>query len=309
MESRESITSRGRTSLISVVPFAYEEGSITTRASGGPTLSYQLSLPPNAKAALLLVHGYGEHGGRYRQIVQRWAKRGIATGILDLRGHGWSAGTRGHCDRFAEFHDDVDDLHAVLREHVRDLPLFGFGHSFGGPSSPRMPSRGRTCSRASCSRPRTSASRCRCRGRRRPSVELASKLYPKLAVPTGLSGADLTHDETLARLYDHDPLVNKAATARWFTETVAAQKDLLRSRGPAEVPVLCIAAGADRVVSTATARTVFNRFASTDKTFDERVGLYHEILNEPDAGSRSRTRWPTGSSRTPEQLTGPTNAL
>lgn len=284
MQSRESLTSRGRTSRISIEPYAYEEGSISTRASGAPTLSYQLSLPANAKAALVLVHGYGEHGGRYRATVQRWAKRGIACGVLDLRGHGWSAGTRGHCDRFADFHDDVDDLLAVMREHVRDIPLFGFGHSFGG-----LVITTHALSRPSIFKGLVLSSpyfglAMQVAKLKQSVGEFASKLYPKLAIPTGLSGSDLTHDETLARLYDHDPLVNKNATARWFTETVAAQKDLLARAAQLKLPVLCIAAGADRVVSAPAARAVFERFSSTDKTFDERVGLYHEILNEPDAG-------------------------
>ena len=64
MQSRESLTSRGRASRISLEPFAYEEGSITERANGAPTLSYQLSLPPNAKAAVERVQGYGQHRRR-----------------------------------------------------------------------------------------------------------------------------------------------------------------------------------------------------------------------------------------------------
>lgn len=284
MQSRESLTSRGRTSRVSIEPFAYEEGSITKRASDAPTLSYQLSLPADPKAAVLLVHGYGEHGGRYRATVQRWAKRGIATGILDLRGHGWSAGARGHCDRFTDFHDDVDDLLAVMREHVRDLPLFGFGHSFGG-----LVITTHALSRPSIFKGLVLSSPYFGLALQVPKAkktvgELASRILPKLSVPTGLSGADLTHDETLAKLYDHDPLVNKVATARWFTETVAAQKDLLARAAQLKLPVLLVAAGADRVVSTPAARAVFERFGSSDKTFDERVGLYHEILNEPDAG-------------------------
>jgi alpha-beta hydrolase superfamily lysophospholipase len=284
MESRESLTSRGRSSRISLDPFAYEEGSISKRASDAPTISYQLSLPPDAKAALVLVHGYGEHGGRYRQTVQRWAKQGIAVGVLDLRGHGWSAGTRGHCDRFSDYHDDVDDLLAVMRDHVRDLPMFGFGHSFGGlVITTHALSRPSIFTGLVLSSPYFGLA-LQVPKAKKAVGELASKVYPKLSIPTGLHGSDLTHDETIARLYDHDPLINKNATARWFTETVAAQKDLLARAAQLKAPVLCVSAGADRVVSTPAARAVFERFGSEDKTFDERVGLYHEILNEPDAG-------------------------
>jgi lysophospholipase len=281
-EPRESITSRGRSSRISIEPYSYEEGSITERAGGGPTLSYQLSVPPNAKAALLLCHGYGEHGGRYRRVVQRWASKGIACGVLDLRGHGWSAGVRGHCERFADYHDDLDDLLAVMRDHVTDVPLFGFGHSFGG-----LIITSHALSKPSIYRGLVLSSPFfgftgMIPAAKKTIGELASRLYPTLAVPTGLSGADVTHDEMLGRQYDHDPLVNKNATARWYTETGAAQKDLLARAAQLKLPVLVIAAGADRVVSTPAARAVFDRFGSTDKTFEERAGLYHEILNEPD---------------------------
>lgn len=285
MESRESITSLGRSSRISIEPFAYEEGSISQRNSGAPTLSYQLSLPPNPKAALLLCHGYGEHGGRYRRIVQGWAKKGIACGVLDLRGHGWSEGVRGHCNKFSDYHDDLNDALSVLREHVSDVPLFGFGHSFGGLivtthalSHPSL-YKGLVLSSPFFGFSGAIPAAKKALG------ELASRLYPTLGVPTGLTGADVTHDETIGRLYDHDPLVNKVATARWYTETGIAQKDLLARAAELKMPVLLVAAGADRVVSTPAAHTVFERFASTDKTFDERVGLYHEILNEPEAGA------------------------
>ncbi len=276
------MTSRGRTSRISIEPYSYEEGSISERAGGGPTLSYQLSMPPQPKAAVLLCHGYGEHGGRYRRVVQRWAGKGLACGVLDLRGHGWSAGRRGHCERFTDYHDDLDDLLAVLRDHVHDVPLFGFGHSFGGlVLTTHALSRPSTYRGLVLSSPFFGLSG-HVPAAKKALGEVASRIYPTLAVPTGLTGADVTHDETIARLYDHDPLVNKDATARWYTETTAAQKDLLARAAQLKLPVLLVAAGADRVVSTPAARAVFDRFSSADKTFDERVGLYHEILNEPD---------------------------
>lgn len=283
MQARDSVTSKGRTSRISLEPFAYEEGSITSRAAGAPTLSYQLSVPRDAKAVLLMVHGYAEHGGRYRRVVQQWARRGIAAGLIDLRGHGWSAGVRGHCERFTDFHDDVDDLLAILRERVPDLPLFGFGHSFGG-----LVITTHAISRPSIFRGLVLSSpfyglALQVPEAKKVAGKLASRLLPTLGVPSGLTGADVTHDEAIARLYDNDPLIFKNATARWFTETEAAQKDLLARAPQLRMPVLLVAAGADRVVSTPIARSVFERFGSADKTFDERPGLFHEILNEPDA--------------------------
>lgn len=287
MQARESVSSpsqQRRSTRISMEPYAYEEGSIGTRASGAPTLSYALTLPPEAKAAVVVAHGYAEHAGRYRNVLQRWAKKGLAAAILDFRGHGWSQGARGHVDRFSDYHDDVDDLLAVFRERIGDLPLFGFGHSNGG-----LIITTHALSRPSIFRGLALTSpyfglALQVPEAKRMLGEVASRLYPQLGVPSGLSGKDLTHDEVLARLYDIDPLINKLATARWFTEAQAAQKDLLARAPQLKMPVLLIAAGADKVASTPAARAVFERFGSPDKTFEERAGLFHEVLNEPKAG-------------------------
>ena len=281
---RESMTSIGRVSRISVQPFTYEEGSLDKRAGGAPTLAYQLSLPENAKAAVLVVHGYGEHGGRYRRVIERWAREELASAVVDLRGHGWSAGTRGHCDHFREYLEDVTDMIAVMREHLPKTPLFLFGHSFGGliVASYALSHPGDFQGMVLSSpyfglamdvpKSKTTLGR------------IASRVFPRLALPTGLQGKDLTHDETIARQYDNDPLVNKGATARWYTEAVTAQRDLLARASQLKLPVLCVHGGADRVASASASRAVFDRLGSTDKTFDERVGLYHEVLNEPKAG-------------------------
>src|SRR5262249_27839687 len=120
--------------------------------------------------------------------------------------------------------------------------------------------------------------------------KVASRVYGKFAMPAGLTGADMTHDEAIARAYEADPLVNKNATARWFTETSSAQRDLLARAPQVTLPLLCVAAGADKVASTTTARAVFDRLGSTDKQFEERPGLAHEVLNEPKDGDEIADR-------------------
>ena len=281
---RDSINSTGRTSRISMQPFTYEEGSLSQRASGAPTLAYQLSLPPDAEAAVLVLHGYGEHGGRYRRIVERWARKKLASAVVDLRGHGWSAGTRGHCERFSDYLEDAADMLATFRDRVPSVPMFLFGHSFGGLVAGHLalslpgafkgivlssPFFGLTLEVPAI---------------KRMAGEFASRIFPSFSMPTGLAGKDVTHDETIARQYDADPLVNKVATARWYTESIAAQRDLLARAPQLKAPMLVVQAGADRVASASAARAVFDRFGSVDKRFDERTGLYHEVLNEPNVG-------------------------
>ncbi len=109
---------------------------------------------------------------------------------------------------------------------------------------------------------------------------LASRLVPTFAQPTGIRGADLTHDEVRAKAYEVDPLVFKSATARWFTESSAAQDGAIQRAPSLSMPLLLIIGGADPVVSVARARAFFDAAGSKDKTWDERPGLRHEILNE-----------------------------
>src|SRR2546428_12675153 len=59
-----------------------------------------------ARADVLVVHGYFEHGGRYAELASAFADAGLATTAGDLRGHGVSAGRRGHISRFDQYLDD-----------------------------------------------------------------------------------------------------------------------------------------------------------------------------------------------------------
>ncbi len=56
-----------------------------------------------AKASLLLVHGLGEHSGRYDSFIKRAHKMGLDVHCIDLRGHGRSTGVRGHVDSFSQY--------------------------------------------------------------------------------------------------------------------------------------------------------------------------------------------------------------
>ena len=292
--SMGSMDGTGRTSRISVLPFTYEEGSLRDRAAGAPTLSYQLALPNDAAAGVLVLHGYGEHGGRYRRVIERWAgaqaesrpkpMAPLASAVVDFRGHGWSEGPRGYCERFADYLEDAADMLATFRERVPNLPLFLMGHSFGGLVAAHFALNMPGAFRGLVLSSPFFGLQFEVAGVKKLAGRIASRVLPRLSLPTGLSGSDVTHDETLARQYDNDPLVNKVATARWFTESQAAQRDALARAPQLKLPVLCVQAGADRVASARASRAVFDRLGSADKRFDERNGLYHEVLNEPKVG-------------------------
>src|SRR3954454_20965772 len=106
------------------------------RGTNSPTIAYRLLRPKGEiKLAVLLTHGYGEHSGRYQEVVSRWNEQGILVAAYDLRGHGLSQGKRGHVDSFSEYVTDALDLVTVLENEpdwAGAAPPVLFGHSLGG---------------------------------------------------------------------------------------------------------------------------------------------------------------------------------
>src|SRR5258706_6736040 len=82
-----------------------------------------------AKGAVVIVHGYFEHGARYAHVGKAWAARGWNVHGLDFRGHGQSGGLRGFVKRFDEYLDDTDA--ALAHARLDGKPLFLVGHSMG----------------------------------------------------------------------------------------------------------------------------------------------------------------------------------
>src|SRR5262249_4430401 len=109
-------------------------GDGTFAGAGGVPIYYQPSAPADGppRGVILIAHGYAEHLGRYRGLVEHLARRGLAAAALDHRGHGRSGGPRGHC---RDFNDVVGDLR-TLADHAegwwRGVPRILFGHSMGG---------------------------------------------------------------------------------------------------------------------------------------------------------------------------------
>ena len=87
--------------------------------------------PPEARAAISLVHGIGEHSGRYAHVAKALNEAGYALVSFDLRGHGHSGGLRGHAAEYEAFMADIDLLLQETGRRFPGLPRFLYGHSMG----------------------------------------------------------------------------------------------------------------------------------------------------------------------------------
>ena len=247
---------------------------------GAPSLHHVRVIPDAPRAVVGILHGYADHAARYAHVMEAWAELGLASIALDMRGHGRAGGPRGYCSRFQEYLDDAACLAALVGEHLPDVPAFLYGHSFGGLvaihtalRSPR-PWRGVLLSGPYLERAIAV-----------PPVKLlaarlASRLVPRLSLPAGIRGEHVTHDPVMAARYDTDPLVFGNANVRWFTEAERAQAQALAGAPAFTLPLRVVFGGEDPIARLSAGRAFVDAAGSADKTFDERAGLRHEVVNE-----------------------------
>ncbi len=260
----------------------HDEGRLIRRRTGGPSLYFNTTVPEAPRVAVALLHGYADYGARYAHVMDAWAARGIATVAIDMRGHGHAEGPRGSCLRFGEYIDDVVELIALIAERLPDLPRVLFGHSFGGVVAATAaladPAPWRALVLSSpffgVGLPLPAAQRL--------AGKFVSKLAPRVGMPSGLHGEDITHDVVRARAYDDDPLIFKNANSRWFSETESAQAAAMDRAPTLRMPLYEFIGTADRVVKVERAREFFEAAGSADKTWVQHEGLFHETLNEID---------------------------
>lgn len=260
---------------------AVAEGSIT--GVDGTRLAWHAWEATAARAALVVVHGHGEHGGRYHEFGARMAAGGISTFALDLRGHGMSEGRRGHVQSFDVFLQELDRFRREVDGLAgRSLPMFLLGHSMGGLIALRYQQEyaGRFAGAVIVSPWLATAMQL-------PRVKVAasnvlSKLLPALPFRTGLDAAHISRDPAVVERYREDPLVHSRITPRLFTEVSTAMGLALQRRDRLRPPLLVLLAGDDRLVDTDRALRFANSIAGDDTTVRVFDGAYHELLNEVD---------------------------
>ncbi len=262
-----------------------DQETAAVKTGDGVTLTRYRWEADSPRLELILVHGYGEHAGRYEWTARHWAGRGITTTAVDLRGHGRSPGARGYVRVFEDYHLD---LKALMDSVPSDRPRAIFGHSLGGLIVVHwlMKNRSHSFRSAVVSSPLFEV-----------AVPLSplkitlgravARVWPKFSMATGIAGRDVCRDPNLSRSYDSDPLNNRVGTVGWFVEAERAMGEA-RSAGPdLRLPLLLMYAGDDRVASP----EANQRFGATLRppSRSERVdGAYHELLNEPEP---ERTRY------------------
>jgi alpha-beta hydrolase superfamily lysophospholipase len=265
---------------VSRAPLRRLEGSFA--AADGLTLFRRSWLPEEVSRVLLVVHGFGEHSGRYDELGAWFAARGCAVEAFDLRGHGRSSGVRTHVERFAQLLDDLAAFHALVREEHAGPPITLLAHSMGGLLAlAYLAERRPSVSGAIVSGPALAPDRAV------PRVRIAlaralRHLAPKLAMPAGLDVTGLSRDADVVRRYVGDPLVVRSMTASFGAELLAAAAATRGRAAAIATPVLLLHGKQDPLCPVAATEEFSAQLASAGSALHVYPELRHEIFNEPE---------------------------
>ena len=248
----------------------------------GTELFYRYYSAEDERARLIVSHGLGEHSGRYENIVSPLLTAGISVWAPDHRGHGRSAGKRGHVTRFNQYIDDLKVLVALVR---KDLPAGRkcclLGHSMGGLIATRYTQQHANSIDALILSSPALGMVVAVPAVKQWLARVTSAILPGLSMGNELDATKISHDSEVVQSYQNDPLVHDRVSARWFTEFLAAMQYANDNAGTIQVPVLMQVAGDDHLVSASSSKRFFDRLTTSDKTFHRYEGLYHEIYNAP----------------------------
>lgn len=250
------------------------------RTGDGLSLTVEHRQLPDARARLVIVHGYAEHRGRYAALVDRLEAHGIECHLFDLRGHGGSEGPRGHVQRFGDYLDDLDRVVSSVRARGGAAPLLLLAHSLGGLIALEyVRQHPAACDAFAVSSPFLGPA-FRVPRFRAMLAGVLSHVTPRLLLGNGLNPQWVSRDEAVVAAYAADPLIFSKTTPRWFMEVTAAQRALITHAEEIATPALFLLAGSDRIADHKIALDVFARLGSADKQLRTYPELYHEVFNE-----------------------------
>lgn len=235
---------------------------------------------PRGEDAVLIVHGLGEHSGRYERLATWFRTRGYSVRSYDQRGHGQSKGPRGalrHAD------DLLEDLATVYNDYAQSLPRAPLllGHSMGGLVAVRCVLDQRIHPPAmvlSSPSLRTWEP-----AWRQKLAAVLAKLLPGLPLPNGLPFNRLSHDPKVEPTYRNDPLRHGWITPRLADFIFRAGDASVADASQLSLPTLLLVAGADKLVNPSGSRDFSSAaWAGSQLTTRYFDSLYHELFNEAE---------------------------
>ncbi len=227
---------------------------------------------------VVLVHGLGEHSGRYEKLIKMLNEAGFAVYTFDWPGHGKSPGKRGH----TSIEDAMEIIDSIIEE-LGEKP-FLFGHSLGGLTVIRYaetrPDRIRgvvASSPALTKSPETP-------GFMVALAKFLGRVAPGLVLSNGIKPELLSRNPEAVKAYIDDPHVHDRISAKLGRSIFENMERAHEEAGRIKVPVLLLIGTGDVITPPEGSRRLFEELNVKDKELKEFEGAYHEIFEDPEWG-------------------------
>lgn len=265
-----------------------QERTGTVEGAGGVRLFFRIREPIDSRGRLLVVHGIGEHSGRYDRVADSALAAGLTFCAMDLRGHGRSQGRRGHARSFERLLQDLDRFRHRSGNGGSTGPIFLLGHSLGALIVGRyvqefgFPD----LAGAILVAPFVGLAMQPPAWKLRLG-EMADRLAPALTLDNGIRSEDLFREAGEREMYDRDPLVHHRISSRLWGEMRRNSAVMMRKAGQSRAPYLVQIPGDDRVVSSMASRELADRLGGENRVL-EYDGAFHDLYHD-SAGERAST--------------------
>jgi alpha-beta hydrolase superfamily lysophospholipase len=244
-------------------------------------LYFQIWTPVYPKGLVIIIHGYGEHSGRYQNVVDKMVPDGYTLWALDHRGHGKSEGRRCYVNRFTDFLQDVECFEKIARDTHPELPVHIIGHSMGSLIANHYVASRQIQDYRSLTLSGTGAAP----GPAIPGAvillaRLLSAIAPKLSLPSGVDPNFISHDQQVVDAYIRDPLVENKVTARLACEMMRVLPGMITAAQMLQIPTMMQIGDEDESFHPDSWDRLFEAVATQDKVFKKYEGCRHEVYNE-----------------------------
>ena len=233
------------------------------------------------KAVVCLVHGMGEHSGRYAHVAEYLTSQNISLLAFDHRGHGKTEGKRGHTPDYDHLLNDVEDAIKATEKAVPGHPVVLYGHSMGGNvvTNYLLRRQPKNVAGAIVTGPWFKLAF------DPPGFLLAlgrlmNKIWPSFTNKSDLKSEDLSRDTEVGKKYDADPLVHRKISARFFNSVSDAGEWALANGNKLSTSTLLMHGGADKITSAPASKQFGEGTPNNLTTYVEWEGMFHEIHNE-----------------------------
>jgi len=254
--------------------------------------SYQSQLPP--RGFVWILHGMGEHSGRYDEFAKFLNEAGFDVLAPDLPGYGNSATLGGQTTLLsvAEMIEEIEDHQKFWFEQgplatpgLKNTPWYLVGHSLGGLIALKWILQGKKdesapdfARRAFISSPALGV-KMKVPAWKLKAAALLNQIAPDFKISNGISPEDISRDAAVVRAYRQDPLVHDRVSSRQFFSIEATQVLVLEQARDVEIPLLLSIGDADPIVSSAKVVEFYDK-TNTHKKLLRWSGAKHEVLNE-----------------------------